>query len=103
MGWKNILIKISSKFLRIRNATMVSNKTTSTATTTVNIKGKPKSGRVWKSAGKKRSDMICVKPFHKSWARRQQERVDKKSIKAFENELTEEKKQAKQDKRKRKE
>ena len=51
------------------------------------VRGKPKSGRVWKRKGKRKSDIINVKSLHKSWTKRKQERSEKDSIRAHEREL----------------
>ncbi|XP_004208300.1 coiled-coil domain-containing protein 86 isoform X1 [Hydra vulgaris] len=51
------------------------------------VKGKPKSGRIWKREGKRKSDIINVKSLHKSWTTRKKERLEKDSIRAHENAL----------------
>jgi len=51
--------------------------------------GKPKSGRVWKSKGKKKSTMINVKSLHTSWNKRSKERAETESVKKYQKELKE--------------
>merc|ERR1712189_154759 len=63
------------------------------------VRGKPKSGRVWKSQGKKKSTIIKVKSLHKSWAVRTKERAEMQSIKSYEKELKDAADEAKEQKR----
>jgi len=51
------------------------------------VRGKPKSGRLWKTPGKKTSNKIAVKSLHQSWTVRSKERAEKLSVKNFQNEL----------------
>ena len=44
------------------------------------VRGKPKSGRIWKGKGQKKSTLIKVKSLHKSWKVRQKERAEKMKI-----------------------
>ncbi|XP_057307726.1 coiled-coil domain-containing protein 86-like [Hydractinia symbiolongicarpus] len=62
------------------------------------VKGKPKSGRVWKSEGRKKSTIINVKSLHTSWEKRKKERAEKMSVKQFQMEI---KKAASEEKEKR--
>jgi len=64
------------------------------------VKGKPKSGRVWKSEKKRKSDMINVKSLHSSWMKKQELRAKQESIKSFERELKDAAKRTKEEKRK---
>jgi len=52
-------------------------------------RGKPKSGRVWKSQGQKKSTMINVKSLHPSWSKRSKERAERESVKKYQKELKE--------------
>merc|ERR1712071_233376 len=65
------------------------------------IKGKPKSGRTWKSDKKRKSDMINVKPLHTSWEKKKRIRAEKDSVKAFERDMKEAAKKERDEKRKR--
>merc|ERR1711881_294375 len=51
------------------------------------VRGKPKSGRVWKNPGAKKSTIIKVKSLHKSWAVRTKERAEMANIKNYQAEL----------------
>ena len=51
--------------------------------------GKPKSGRVWKSKGQKKSTMINVKSLHPSWSKRSKDRSERESVKKYQKELKE--------------
>merc|ERR1712013_503806 len=62
-------------------------KTVEATKKTIDVRGKPKSGRVWKSQGKKKSTIINVKSLHKSWAVCTKERAEAQSIKNYEREL----------------
>ncbi|CAH3111042.1 unnamed protein product [Porites lobata] len=62
-------------------------------------KGRPKSGRVWKSEKKRKSAVIGVHPLHTSWGRKQQVRMQQKLMKVYEKELKEEAKKQKEEKR----
>ncbi|XP_065054214.1 coiled-coil domain-containing protein 86-like [Rhopilema esculentum] len=64
------------------------------------LKGKPKSGRLWKSEKKRKCEMINVKALHSTWAKRQKKRAEESSIRAFEKELKDAAIQAKEEKRK---
>merc|ERR1712055_899186 len=63
------------------------------------VRGKPKSGRIWKSQGKKKSTIIKVKSLHKSWTVRMKERAEMQNIKNYEKELKEAADNAKEEKR----
>ncbi|KAJ8042825.1 Coiled-coil domain-containing protein 86 [Holothuria leucospilota] len=55
-------------------------------------KGKPKSGRTWKTEQRKRfSDLKKDKPLRTSWRWKMEEKARLKSLKAYENELKENK------------
>ena len=53
------------------------------------MRGKPRSGRIWRSKGQKKSKLIKVKSLHKSWKVRQKERAEKSSIKQLQIDMTE--------------
>lgn len=53
------------------------------------VRGKPKSGRIWKGKGQKKSTLIKVKSLHKSWKVRQKERAEKSSIKQLQTDMKE--------------
>merc|ERR1712043_65649 len=63
------------------------------------VRGKPKSGRIWKSEGKKKSTLIKVKSLHKSWTVRMKERAEKLNVKKYQNELEQVAKEEKERKR----
>lgn len=52
-------------------------------------KGRPKSGRIWKSEGLKKSDMLLVPSLHSTWNDKIRKRAERKSVKSFERELKE--------------
>lgn len=62
-------------------------------------RGKPKSGRVWKSEKKRKSAVIGVQPLHTPWEKKQKERMEKKLMKIYEKELRDETKRQKEEKR----
>ncbi|EDO33108.1 predicted protein [Nematostella vectensis] len=64
-------------------------------------RGKPKSGRVWKSEKKKKSTVINVKPLHSSWKKKQKDRLQLKLLKSYEKELKDNARNAKEERRKR--
>lgn len=64
-------------------------------------RGKPKSGRVWKSEKKRKSAVIGVQPLHTSWNMKQKARMEKKLMKVYEKELKDETKKQKEEERKR--
>lgn len=49
--------------------------------------GKPKSGRVWKAKGQKKSTMINVKSLHPKWEKRTKDRAERESVKKYQKEL----------------
>ena len=59
----------------------------SSKTVSRKTQGKPKSGRVWKSKGQKKSTMINVKSLHPSWSKRIKERSEMESVKKYQKEL----------------
>ena len=61
--------------------------------------GKPKSGRVWKSQGQKKSTIINVKSLHPSWSKRSRDRAERESVKKYQKELKEAVAQEKEEKR----
>lgn len=62
-------------------------------------RGKPKSGRVWKSEKKRKSAVIGVQPLHTSWNKKLKVRMEKKLMKIYEKELKDETKKQKEEKR----
>ncbi|KAK3730836.1 hypothetical protein QZH41_009946 [Actinostola sp. cb2023] len=60
---------------------------TDSKTKVVIPRGKPKSGRVWKSEKDKKSTIINVKPLRSSWKKKQKDKIEKKLLKAYEREL----------------
>ncbi|XP_068749891.1 coiled-coil domain-containing protein 86-like [Montipora capricornis] len=64
-------------------------------------RGRPKSGRVWKSEKQRKSAVIGVQPLHTSWKKKQQVRMEHKLMKVYERELKEEAKKTKEEKWKR--
>lgn len=73
-------------------------------------RGKPKSGRVWKSEKKRFTSMNQVKPLKSSWEAKTKQRYERKCLKAIEDEIKsatqkqiEERKKRREEKRKRKE
>ncbi|XP_060627197.2 coiled-coil domain-containing protein 86 [Anolis sagrei] len=65
-------------------------------------RGRPKSGRVWKDASKKRfSHMTKDKPLRTSWERKMKERQEKKLVKDFARQLEEEKQREREEKKQR--
>ncbi|CAL1290521.1 unnamed protein product [Larinioides sclopetarius] len=60
------------------------------------IKGKPKSGRLWKSEKSRFRSMCQVKPLKSKWKKRLQERQERKDILAHQAELKEVKEQEKE-------
>lgn len=68
---------------------------------TVIPRGRPKSGRVWKSEKKRKSAVIGVQPLHTSWNKKRQVRMEQKLMKVYEKELKDEAKKQKEEKRKR--
>jgi len=67
------------------------------------VRGKPKSGRVWKSQKNRLSSVINVKSLHKPWSVRTKERAEMLSVKKFQQELKEAAEQEKQAKKLRRE
>ncbi|GBN71773.1 hypothetical protein AVEN_131662-1 [Araneus ventricosus] len=61
------------------------------------IKGKPKSGRLWKSEKSRFRSMCQVKPLKSKWDKRLQQRQERKDILAHQAELKEIKDQEKED------
>ncbi|XP_031553247.1 coiled-coil domain-containing protein 86-like [Actinia tenebrosa] len=66
-------------------------------------RGRPKSGRVWKSEKNKKSTIIKVKPLHSDWKKKQKDKLEKKLLKAYESELKDTATKQKEEKRKRQE
>lgn len=66
-------------------------------------KGKPKSGRVWKSQKTRFSDKRLDKTLKTSWAKKMQIKAQKKSVQSFERQLKEERNNQLEEKRKRQE
>ncbi|XP_053376073.1 coiled-coil domain-containing protein 86-like [Mercenaria mercenaria] len=66
-------------------------------------KGKPKSGRVWKSEKSRFSEKRLDKTLKTSWAKKMQLKAEKKSIKSFEKQLKEDRNRQLEEKRKRQE
>merc|ERR1712136_609935 len=85
---KNIKLHIVTD-IKILNSRVKCSKVIIKMTKCAEVRGKPKSGRVWKSQGKKKSTIIKVKSLHKSWAVRTKERAEQQSIKNYERELKE--------------
>lgn len=63
------------------------------------VRGKPKSGRIWKTPGQKKSKIISVKSLHPSWNRRLKDRAERESIKNYQKELKETAAKEKEEKR----
>ncbi|XP_070571591.1 coiled-coil domain-containing protein 86-like [Ptychodera flava] len=64
-------------------------------------KGRPKSGRKWKTEQTKRfSDMKQDKPFRTSWQKKMRDRAEKKAVKKYEQELKEQRQKKEEIKRK---
>merc|ERR1712150_316148 len=100
MGWKKFSLNLKINFEnKIISYAMVSHKTFSSGKSDTVIRGKPKSGRIWRKPGHKKSSIICVKPLHKSWTKKMSERVEAKSVKQFESEMKDEKRQEKEKRR----
>merc|ERR1712136_462084 len=83
---KNIKLHIVTD-IKILNSRVKCSKVIIKMTKCAEVRGKPKSGRVWKSQGKKKSTIIKVKSLHKSWAVRTKERAEMQSIKSYQKEL----------------
>ncbi|KAL4224409.1 Coiled-coil domain containing 86 [Mactra antiquata] len=66
-------------------------------------KGKPKSGRVWKSQKSRFSEMRLDKRLKTSWEKKMQMKAERKSVKAFEKQLKDDRNKELEDKRKRSE
>jgi len=64
-------------------------------------RGRPKSGRVWKTEKKRFSEMVIDKNVKSSWARKMQQKAEKKSVMDFARQLNEDTKHRKENKRKR--
>ncbi|XP_003224171.2 coiled-coil domain-containing protein 86 [Anolis carolinensis] len=65
-------------------------------------KGRPKSGRVWKDASKKRFSLMTMdKALRTSWERKMKERQEKKLVKDFARQLEEEKQREREEKKQR--
>eukprot|EP00123_Amoebidium_parasiticum_P006056 comp17114_c0_seq1/m.15894 comp17114_c0_seq1/g.15894 ORF comp17114_c0_seq1/g.15894 comp17114_c0_seq1/m.15894 type:complete len:122 (-) comp17114_c0_seq1:326-691(-) len=67
------------------------------------VKGRPKSGKVWKEEKQRFSSLVGVKALRKSFAVKQKEREEKARLKAIAKELLEAQKKEKEDKRLRRE
>lgn len=61
-------------------------------------RGRPKSGRIWKSEKQRKSAVIAVKQLHTPWEKRQQIRMERKLMKVYEKELKDETKKQKEEK-----
>ncbi|CAH1262230.1 CCDC86 [Branchiostoma lanceolatum] len=73
-------------------------------TTVVIPRGKPKSGKFWKTVRSERHTSIKKdKPLRTTWNKKMQQRAERKSIKSFEKELKELKQKQLEEKRKRQE
>eukprot|EP00058_Branchiostoma_floridae_P025000 XP_002610490.1 hypothetical protein BRAFLDRAFT_117812 [Branchiostoma floridae] len=73
-------------------------------TTVVIPRGKPKSGKFWKTVRSERhSNIKKDKPLRTTWNKKMQQRAEKQSIKSFEKELKELKQKQLEEKRKRQE
>ncbi|KAM4635847.1 coiled-coil domain-containing protein 86 [Discoglossus pictus] len=67
-------------------------------------RGKPKSGRVWKNTNKKRfSEMVMDRPLRTSWDAKMKQRQEKKLVKAFSQQLKDEKQNERDEKKRRRE
>ncbi|XP_064620766.1 coiled-coil domain-containing protein 86-like [Lineus longissimus] len=65
-------------------------------------RGRPKSGRVWKTPRTGRySEIMKVKPLRSSWKRKEEERKEKKAMKLYEKELQDARQETLEKKRKR--
>ncbi|KAK2574134.1 hypothetical protein P5673_000264 [Acropora cervicornis] len=59
-------------------------------------RGRPKSGRIWKSEKQRKSALIAVRQLHTPWEKRQQIRMERKLMKVYEKELKDETKKQKE-------
>uniref|UniRef100_A0A1X7USH2 Coiled-coil domain-containing protein 86 n=1 Tax=Amphimedon queenslandica TaxID=400682 RepID=A0A1X7USH2_AMPQE len=65
------------------------------------IRGKSKSGRVWRDPGQKSFNSIAVSSLKQPWNKRQRELAEKKAAKELERELKETARQEKEEKKRR--